>query len=294
VLPGGLVVIASTPWAETGLLFDEFSRNYGAPVTALACHAPTTLMRTDDARILSMVAREVERDPINAEREFGALFLSGGAGLWFDAQAIHASTYSELLPALEAPAGVLVGVGVDLALARDAAALVAVHHYPTHGVYDIAEVVELRPQRGKPLRLSEVIATFAGVTLRHGCHSMTSDFHEYYAALEHLPPGVLLTAAPGGQTGKIDAYTRSRDLLHGGFVRIPAQYSRLGQQLRETISKPTSGGGVLISSPRRGGSHGDVASACVLALASSYNDPTKLFGTAKMTDLLWRSQLFST
>ena len=68
VLPGGLVVIASTPWAETGLLFDEFSRNYGAPVTALACHAPTTLMRSDDPRILSMVAREVERDPITAER----------------------------------------------------------------------------------------------------------------------------------------------------------------------------------------------------------------------------------
>ena len=122
---------------------------------------------------------------------------------------------------------------------------------------------------------------------------MTSDHHEYYAAQEHLPPGCLLMAAPGGQTGKIDSYTRSRDLLHGGFVRIPAQYSKLAQQLRETISKPTSGGGMLISSPRCGGAHGDIASAAVLALASSYDDPTKLFGTSKMSDLLWRSQLFA-
>lgn len=77
--------MSSTPWAESGLLFDEFTRNFGSPITAIAAHAPTLLMNPSKA---IEVAREVERDPENARREFGAEFLSVGSGLFFDNAAV--------------------------------------------------------------------------------------------------------------------------------------------------------------------------------------------------------------
>src|SRR6185369_8538592 len=65
LLPGGQVLIVSSPWAESGLLFTEFTRNHGAPVTAIAALCPTGLMR-DDPETLAMIAVERERDPDNA------------------------------------------------------------------------------------------------------------------------------------------------------------------------------------------------------------------------------------
>ena len=58
---------------------------------------------------------------------------------------------------------------------------------------------------------------------------------------------------------------RVRALLHESKVRIPAGNRRLLQQLRQVVSKPTPGGQLTITSPRRGGAHGDLASAFVLA-----------------------------
>lgn len=70
VLPDGMVVLASTPWTRSGLLFDEFTANHGAPRTALAAHAATTLLRPEMAEL---VERERIRDPRNAAREFDGI-----------------------------------------------------------------------------------------------------------------------------------------------------------------------------------------------------------------------------
>lgn len=96
LLPGGQIVIVSSPWAESGLLYDQFTRNFGNPTTALAAHCPTALMR-DDAETLAMVALEYERDAENAERELGANFLPAGTSQFFDSVAINNSA-DETLP----------------------------------------------------------------------------------------------------------------------------------------------------------------------------------------------------
>lgn len=80
IMPGGMVVMESTPWVEAGQLYDEFTRNWGEPRAAIAALCPTLVMR-DDARTAMIVAAETERDPDNAEREFGASFIGGGSGL---------------------------------------------------------------------------------------------------------------------------------------------------------------------------------------------------------------------
>lgn len=264
ILPGGMVVIITTPWAEAGLSYDEFERNFGHPVTAIACRAPTSLMRDDSPRILAMVERERVRDPDNARREFDTEFWGMGTGLFFVAEACRASVTVESLPKTDASLDVIVGVGGDLALVRDAAALVVVHK--DGDFYDVAEVIERKPAKGTPLKLSSLVVDFSEAAARHGCHEICVDNHVLEPAREHLPAGMTLEACPGGQQGKIDTYTEARNIIHSGLLRIPVQYRRIAEQLREVVSKPTTGGGLIISSPRRGGSHGDLASALILAL----------------------------
>lgn len=261
VLPGGIVVLASTPWAEAGLLYEEFTLNFGHPVTAMAATAPTLLMlptqRNKDA-----VAREEARDPDNALREFGAMFMVVGGSNFFDRDACRVDVDSE--PRTNAPRGARVGVGGDLALVRDAAAVVVVHEQD--GEYLVAEVVESKPAKGKPLRLSSVVKDFSAVAQRHGSSTIEVDHHELEAAKEHLPDGVELLPCAGGQQGKVDSYTKLRDILHANRLKIPPQYQRVANQLRDVAKRPTPGGGVRIYSPHKGGVHGDIVSALVLAI----------------------------
>jgi hypothetical protein len=93
VLDGGLTVIVSTPWAEAGLLFAEFDRNFNHPRGALACRGTTLLMNPSKR---AEVERERERDPENARREFDAEFLARGVSTFFDPVAINQAVDSEL------------------------------------------------------------------------------------------------------------------------------------------------------------------------------------------------------
>lgn len=266
VMPEGQVIVASTPWAEgIGLLYELFNANHGAPRTAIAAHAPTTLLR-NDSRTRSMVERERERDADNAAREFDAQFMSAGAGLFFDPTAIDLSV--DRLAALPLPAtrSAVIAVGADFGFRSDASALVVA--LLDGDTYRIADVVELRPQKGAPLIPSAVVASFANVAKRYGCTAVIADRHYEEAIREHLGAHHLrLVPAPDGLAGKLETYTRARALIHERRVKLP-EHPRLLAQLKAVTSKPTPGGGLTISSPRRGGAHGDLVSAFVLALAA--------------------------
>ena len=54
--------------------------------------------------------------------------------------------------------------------------------------------------------------------------------------------------------------------MHEGRIKLPKN-PRLIRQLKEVVAKPTPGGGLSITSPRRkGAGHGDLVSALVLAI----------------------------
>lgn len=80
LLPGGEIIIVSTPLGETGLLYELHRDNFGKPATALVAHAGTLDLRSDPATA-AMVERERKRDPRNAEREFGAQFAASSTAL---------------------------------------------------------------------------------------------------------------------------------------------------------------------------------------------------------------------
>lgn len=266
VLPGGQVVIASTPWGESGLLYRLYDENLGNPGAALAAHAPTLLLR-DNELTRELVERERERDPENAEREFDATPMPGGSAEFFDAQVIAQCT-DEALPLLVRPAHGRAfpdpaTLGLDTGFRKDPSAGVVVRKIGD--LFVVAETVEIRPEAGKRLVPSLTVQALLARGTEHRCGAVACDQHYVETVREHAG-SIDLIEAPGGMPGKVEVYTHCRTLMKEGKVRIPAGNKRLLAQLRQVTSKPTSGGGLTISSPRRGGAHGDLVSAFLLGL----------------------------
>lgn len=285
VMPKGQVIISSTPWAEgIGLLYELFNANHGAPRNALAAHAPTMLLRKGDANeadIRMQVEFERERDPDNAAREFDAEFMTSGTGLFFDPSAIDACIDPTPIPRLPMK-GCITAIGADFGFKNDASALVVARLEDS--VCCIADISELRPRKGAPLVPSEVVASFAETAKCHGATSVIADRYCEEAIREHLVAHNLrLVPAPDGLAGKVEMYTRARALIHERRVRLP-NHRVLINQLKAVTSKPTSGGSLSISSPRRGGAHGDVVSAFVHALTGLPSPTTAAWMKDRMVD----------
>jgi len=264
VMPGGIVILASTPWAEDGLLYDQFTKNWNHPLTALAARAATTLMNPAKAY---EIAREYERDPDNAAREFGANFMTIGTSAFFNRNAIDAAIDHDLPEVRVRPKGerTIIGIGADTALTRDSSAIVVCHRVGDQ--YYVAECEEATPVSGAPLKLSEVCAGYAAMMGRHNMRYAYADGHSIEPSREYLEPlGCSLELAPAGQGGKFEVHDRVSKLLNEGKIHISPTQKRLIQQFRQCLAAPISGGRMRIWSPRKTGTHGDTLSAAVLAI----------------------------
>jgi hypothetical protein len=158
--------------------------------------------------------------------------------------------------------------GGDLGYRHDPSALciVSVHD----GVIRVVETLEIKPPRGKALQPSAVANAFAARLKHHGIDRITLDLFGVEDARENFAKhDVRLDEAPAGASGKAAVHVAVRTLMREGKVKISVFERRLLQQLKAIVSKPTSGGGLSISTPRRGGAHGDMASAFLLACWSA-------------------------
>jgi hypothetical protein len=260
VLPGGQTIVASTPWAQAGLLYELWRDNYGKPKDALVAHAPTLLLH-DSEMTRGIVERERRRDPDNARREFDAEFMTSGTTVFFEAGAVDAAVTDD---PYEPRHGDTIAAGGDFGFRSDSSALVMVAL--REGTLHVYAGVEKRPEPGMPLKPSETVAAFAKC-IAGRCAYLMADQHYREAIAEHLEAHDLSYAPAPGQPA--ESYVRARMLLREGKVRIHGLEfrDRLLQQMREVQGKPTSGGGMSIVHPRWSqGGHGDLVSALVLAL----------------------------
>lgn len=265
VLAGGLVILESTPWTESGLLHDLFQRNHHEPQDAIAALCPTLVMR-DDERTRLIVHNEYLRDPENAEREFGAQFIFGGSGLFFGPELLRGAIVDEE-PYRSKGSFESISIGADVGLVTDASAIVAVG---TRGdTVTLCDFEERRPKKGSPLKLSSVVGSFCSFAERYDERVIVVDHHELEAGKEHLPAGFTLTPCAGGGDAKTARFLKVRDLLRQEQLRIPSRLSKITNQLSLIVSKPKPGGGTSIVLPRRAGTHLDVASAFILAVDSA-------------------------
>lgn len=264
VLPGGQTIIASTPWAESGLLHRMWKSK---PDDTTVVHAPT-LALNDSATTRAIIERARQSDPDNAKREFDAVFMTSGTTVFFESAGIDAAVTDE---PFEAQPGDVIGAGGDFGFRSDSSALLMVAlRGDTLHVFDGAEE---RPEDDRPLKPSQTVASFAS-TIGGRCQYLMADGHYREAIAEHLEAhGLVYAPAP---TQPAETYVRARMLLREGRVRVhPLPFrDRLVQQMREVHGKPTSGGGMSIVHPRWAtGGHGDLVAALVLAVWQVTGEP---------------------
>ena len=271
LLRGGQIVLGTTPWAQTGLVWDLFRDNWGHPVGAIVAKAPTLLMRPS-AEMEETVAAERLRDPDNAAREFDAEFLSADAERFFPETLLERVVDLGLVhipgePILVVNQGERVRFGGDFAFDADSSALVGF----VERVIDnkpmllCCELDEQRPKPGAPLVPSEVVSDFARKIKRAGGRIIVADAHYRRSIEEHLSAAELALVPSDGVPA--EGFLVVRALMAQGRVRIP-KHSRLLAQLRRVRSTHKPGGTVTIHQPRaRDGGHGDIVSALVCSLA---------------------------
>lgn len=269
VLPGGQLIIDSTPWAQAGLLYELFAANHPNPEraglpsrpvrakTAIAVHA-TTLRLRDVPTTRAIVQREEQRDPENAQREFGAQFMAASATTFFEPACIEACL-DMTLDQLPREGGVEVVSGADMGFTKNSAALCIGHL--RDGVARVAELVERKPKVGEPLRPGEVSSEFVARIVAHGGTSVMADGHYRETVVEHATPaGLSVHPAPSVPADECIA-VRAR--MREARYRIPNN-PRLLRQLRETVAVAGSAGALTIRWPKwRTGEHGDLAQAFV-------------------------------
>jgi Terminase large subunit, T4likevirus-type, N-terminal len=262
IVRGGQLLEVSTTWAEAGLLHKFWVEQFGKPKSVLVAHAPTALMRPSEKDRIEV---EYERDPINAAREFGAEFLSIGAGAYF-VEVDACVEQSRKVPLAPEPALHAVAAA-DFAFNSDHSWLFIVRVEDGRAV--VADWLEIKPRKGSPLKPSEVVGRFAEVMKRHGVEELHSDGHYKEAIKEALEKhGLRFRASDGGLSGKLKNYSAAQTLIREVKALLP-NLPLLLTPLRETTVKPLPGGSLHISHPRRSNKgHGDAAAACVLALAA--------------------------
>ena len=264
ILPGGQVMICSTAWARLGQMYELFKENWGSPKSCVAARAPTVLLNPSKRAEIEV---ERKRNPVNAAREFDCEFMDSGEVTFFSHDAIERAVDRNLVNPMKPPPGCEIMIGADLGFRQDSSALVAVYKLHT-GDYVVAEVLELRPKPGEPLKPSFVVEEFAKACKRHECSWLMADGHYRETLDEELAKhGLSYVAAPGGAEGKAECHMHAKAILHGGKLKLP-DHTRLISQMKLLISKPTAGGGVSLKSPRSAvGGHGDILSALVLAVS---------------------------
>ena len=257
LLPGGQMIVTSTPWAEAGLLYRLWKDRPGD--TAVA-HAPTLVLNDSDVT-REIVAQAEATDPDNAAREFGAKFMTTGTTVFFESSTIDASLTED---PFELQPGDIVAAGADFGFRSDSSALlmVALRGDMLH----IFDGTEERPEEGAPLRPGVTVKAFVDCIDKR-CDYLMADGHYREAITEHLEThGLNFAAAP---LTPADTHVRARMVLREARLRIhPLPFrDRLVQQMREVHGKPTSGGGMSITYPRWAkGGHGDLVAALVLAM----------------------------
>jgi hypothetical protein len=273
VMAGGTLGLVSTVWAEAGLLWSRVKANLGAPKNALACICRTLDMR-EDQKIRDDYEIAVADDPEKAAREFDCVPLSSDTGAFFEGHTITAAIAKAaelgVVLGMPPPVGAIVGAGADLGIVNDSAACAVVHRQ--QGIYRLADLKEEKPTKSEPLKLKALGETFSKFLLAHGKTYAFADQHEFEAGKENMEPhGCTLEAVPAGQQGKFEVFTAVRELFRQGLIAIPASEEKLILQLREVMSRPVSGGGLKIWSPRKVSGHGDDADAFVRAVWDAIN-----------------------
>lgn len=273
MLPVGQLLVFSTPWAESGLLYDLYKANHpavgGKPASALAALASTPAMRTDPG-ILRQVAKALEvdkqRGTQNAQREFFCKFLSTSAVLFFAPDDLNAAIAAPGELPTEPPMGAHVGAGGDVGLLKNSSACSIALRVDNR--LDVPVVTELHPDQGAPLKPSEVWTMFADTLRAWGAWALALDQAERESAREDLSKaGLTVTNA----ASTMECLSELRTALRERRIKM-VDDPLLREQLRSIRLRPRPGGGESLVVPTTpDGRHCDRAIAVATAVFEAWH-----------------------
>lgn len=287
-IPGGFTLASSTPWAEAGLVHEEWKRDYQHPVTGVCAHVTTGLMREGDEVVEAIIARERVKNPRNAMREFDAIFGAVDSGLFFPQDAIreHTRTGCIVLPIEHGLRPVIVvdaslsqnsddrfGWGVVTA-AQDAFERRANGETRERRCITVheADAWEVdRDPREMARRLRDEVC------IRYGTRHIIIDQYSDVAFAQlcadvGLVADVVRWTGGDGDGSKAERFRRTRTALQAGQV-VLCDSQRLLGDLQTCRGKLLPGGGESIGVPRTRRGHGDCLSAVVLGISEAFVNP---------------------
>lgn len=268
MLPGAQVLVPSSPWADAGPFHELFTRYFGRPGREIAFHSDTRSMNPT----LSKEEEDAERrrDPDSAAREYDAVPLSSSSRRFFPDEAVRGSVNSTRSMQLSPVDGLAHYAGCDLGFRKNSSAL-AIARFEG-GKVRLAYYDELRPEKNKPLKPSEVCESFANACLSYRVRAVRGDLHYADTADEefrkHKADGGLRTVRYESFQPTMeftaDAFAEFRKLMEEGRLELPDD-PRLLKQIADVRSRPMPGGRIQVQLPKQAAAHGDLLMAVVLA-----------------------------
>lgn len=259
-LPGSMLLIASSPYARRGVLFDTFSRYYakdGAPV--LVWKASTAEMNSRiDPRIIS---EAYEADAESADAEYGGNFRTDiTAFIGRDAiEAVVAEGVLELPPA----AGLVYDAFCDPSGGSADSMTLAIGHMGSDGIAVLDAIRERKP----PFSPEDVTSEFATLLRSYGISRVSGDAYAGEWPRERFAVHGVAYELSGRNKSTI--YGDFLPALNGRRIRLLAQ-SRLIAQLCNLERRTTRGGRDSID--HGPGQHDDVCNSVCGVLTSIIND----------------------
>lgn len=273
VMVGGQLLLLSTPWAESGLLYDLYKANHpkegGSPSSALAVLGVTPTMRSDPdilEQVATAVAIDEQRGTKNAQREFFCKFLATSAVLFFAPEDLNASIATPGELPTEPPLGAHVGAGGDVGLVKNSSAIAVALRVDNSLLVPVVE--EKHPDQGQALKPSEVWELFASTLRAWGAWALALDQAERESAREDLgKAGLTVTNA----ASTMECLTELRTALRERRIRM-VDDPLLREQLRSIRIRPRSGGGESLVVPTTpDGRHCDRAVALATAVFEAWH-----------------------
>jgi len=265
-IPNALILAASSPYAQRGILWDAFEKHYGKPDGPLVWKAPTRVMNPSVPE--EFIATQYADDPIAAAAEYGAEFRSD----------IDAFVSRDVLDAVmmrgihEIPFmhNTYYKAFVDPSGGSSDSMTLAIGHLERDGRRAILDVLrEVRP----PFSPEAVVEQFAQ-TLRE--YKITRVRGDYYGG--EWPRDRFLKCGIGydvSEMRKSEIYLEFLPLINAGRVSLLDEHRMYGQLLN--LERRTSRGGLeSIDHPK--GAHDDVANvaAGVMVELLGKRDPTNI------------------
>jgi hypothetical protein len=249
-IPGGMLLIASSPYAKRGELYSAYRRHFGKDdAKVLVWKADTQTM--NPSIDMAVIAEAYERDPESARAEFGAEFRSDLAD-FVSQETVDACTMwgRRELPPME---GVSYSAFVDPSGGISDAMTLAVGHLSRDNVCILDAVADIRP----PFNPEDAVRECADLLRRYRVSTVVGDryggewprqrFHEH--GIEFVQ-----SARP-----KSDLYRDFLFLLNSGRVEL-LDYPRLAHELCGLERRTARSGRDSID--HAPGAHDDVANAC--------------------------------